>query len=45
MLTFDSTPPTVPASSPEEREYWAPFTIGISPSVFTELGPWEVSDD
>ena len=45
MLILDTTPPRVPASSPAEREYLAPFTIGILPSVLTLVGPWDVSDD
>src|SRR5690606_18938311 len=45
MLTEETTPPSVPASSPELRMYFAPFTIGIWPSVFTLLGPPVVSED
>src|SRR5690606_4224440 len=45
MFTLEATPPSVPASSPEERMYLAPFTIGIWPSVLTDVGPCEVSDD
>src|SRR5438093_12548711 len=44
MFTLDMTPPAVPASSPEDLEYLAPLTIGISPSVFTFVGPSDVSD-
>src|SRR3954463_16495514 len=44
MLTLDRIPPMVPASSPDEREYVAPLTIGISPSVFTVVGPPVASD-
>ena len=37
MFTLDITPPSVPASSPWERAYFAPFTIGIFPSVVTDV--------
>src|SRR5664279_3648354 len=45
MLMFERIPPATPASSPDEREYWAPLTIGIWPSVVTVLGRCDVSDD
>ena len=45
ILTLLTTPPTDPASSPLERLYFAPLTIGISPSVVTFVGPLEVSED
>src|SRR5690349_3893610 len=45
MLTFEMTPPSVPGSSPDERMYWAPFTIGIWPSVLTVVGPCDASID
>src|SRR4051812_2705578 len=44
-LTLDSTPPMVPASSPDDFMYFAPFTIGICPSHVTVVGPCDVSDD
>jgi hypothetical protein len=44
-LTLEMIPPMVPASSPDDFEYFAPLTIGILPSVVTLLGPSEVSDD
>src|SRR5215218_4792904 len=43
MFTPDMMPPMVPASSPIDRLYFAPFAIGISPSSFTVVGPPEVS--
>src|SRR5690242_14114095 len=45
MLTPDMIPPSVPASSPDDLLYFAPLTIGISPSAVTVVGPPDVSDD
>src|SRR2546423_685503 len=44
ILQLDITPPTVPASSPDDLEYLAPLTMGICPSVVTALGPPLVSE-
>src|SRR5436190_20724641 len=45
MFTLDATPPSVPASSPEDFMYFALLTMGIWPSVVTVVGPLVVSDD
>jgi len=44
MFLFDTTPNSEPASSPDDFVYYAPFTIGIWPSVFTFVGPLLVSE-
>src|SRR2546425_12566399 len=44
MLELETTPKSVPASSPDDFMYFAPLTIGICPSVVTALGPLVVSE-
>src|SRR3989442_14845590 len=44
ILELETTPKSVPASSPDDFMYFAPLTIGICPSVVTALGPLVVSE-